>query len=383
MQESFKLINLISKSAGLNRRPNKDGVALTTSFRPNGLPAWIGSLPVKDHAEAVRLMLAYTPDIPLWIQLPAFREEGMIRQFLSGLPGVKYEDNRVFVDSASDEFNAELVFFFEDYLAVTGGEKRLEDSRFALTPDAAPGFFAFTEALDNLEKPPVAVKGQVTGPFTFATGMNDENGRAVFYHDQLRDAAVKLIALKAGWQVRQMKRFGVPVILFLDEPALAGYGSSAYISISREEVDACLAEVIEAVHAEGGLAGVHVCANAEWSIILDSAADIVSFDAYSYFDKFILYADQIRTFMDKGGIVAWGIVPTGSLEAVDKADLESLADLWEAEVKQLEALGIERADIIAQSLITPSCGTGSLPLDHALKVIALTRELSERIRSKS
>jgi len=31
-------------------------------------------------------------------------------------------------------------------------------------------------------------------------------------------------------------------------------------------------------------------------------------------------------------------------------------------------------------LITPSCGTGSLPLDIAEKVIRMTRELSEKIR---
>ncbi len=354
---------------------------MTTSFRPNGLPAWIGSLPVRDHDQAVRLMMEYTPDIPIWIQLPAFKKEGMIPQFLPGMPGLSQADDKVFINSVSDEFDGQLVSFFEDYLAISEDEKSLQDSRFALDADVAPGFFAFTEAMDALEKPPAAVKGQVTGPFTFTTGVVDENGRAIFYQDQLRDAAVKLIALKARWQVRQLKRYNVPVIMFLDEPALAGYGSSAFISISREEVDACLKEVIDAVHQEGGIAGVHVCANAEWSIILDSPADIVSFDAYSFFDKFILYAGQIRKFMDKGGIMAWGIVPTGSPEAVAEASLDSLAALWETEVRQLEALGIKRDDIIAQSLITPSCGTGSLALDQALKVITLTRELSDRIRN--
>ena len=34
---------------------------------------------------------------------------------------------------------------------------------------------------------------------------------------------------------------------------------------------------------EGGLVGVHVCANTDWSLVLDSSADIVSFDAYALF----------------------------------------------------------------------------------------------------
>jgi hypothetical protein len=77
----------------------------------------------------------------------------------------------------------------------------------------------------------VAIKGQVTGPITFGMGLKDHQGRAVYYDLNARDAAVKLLALKAAYQVRTFKAFGCPVIVFLDEPALAGYGSSEMISI--------------------------------------------------------------------------------------------------------------------------------------------------------
>ncbi len=174
----------------------------------------------------------------------------------------------------------------------------------------------------------------------------------------------------------------MPVIVFLDEPGLTGFGSSAFISVSKEDVVAALGEVIEAIHAEGALAGIHVCANAEWSLILDSAADIVSFDAYSFFDKFILYPEQIKRFINRGGILAWGIVPTGDIASIEKESVESLFVLWEKEVAQIEAIGIDRSIIIAQSLITPSCGTGALPLEAAMRVIGLTRDVSERIRYK-
>ncbi|MDO9265112.1 MAG: hypothetical protein Q7U02_14175, partial [Desulfosalsimonadaceae bacterium] len=186
--------------------------------------------------------------------------------------------------------------------------------------------------------------------------------------------------LKARWQVNQLKRYNAPVILFLDEPGLAGFGSSAFISVSRRDVAACLEEVMDAVHLEGGLAGVHVCANAEWPVILESSADIVSFDAYSFFDKFILYPKEIKKFLDAGKIIAWGIVPTGDIEAIQKETVDSLTALWESEVRQIENLGFDRRTILAQSLITPSCGTGSLPLDVAERVIRLTREVSERVR---
>jgi hypothetical protein len=351
-------------------------------FRPFALPTWIGSLPLEDHQEAVSLMAAYTPDIPLWIQLPRFKAEGMMRQFLSGLPGLRCTDERVFIQTAGDGFAQEMLAFYEEYMGVLEGRVPLADSRFNLSIQDAPGFFVFLEYLDRLPAPPVAVKGQISGPFTLGTGLADQDGRAIFYHDQMKDALVAGIALKARWQVDQLKPYGAPVMIFFDEPGLAGFGSSAFISISLADVEACLAEVMEAVHAEGGLAGIHVCANSEWSVILDSPADIVSFDAYLFFDKFMLYPEQIKKFINRGGILAWGIVPTADTSSIDKESEDSLVELWETQVRRIEARGIERSKIIAQSLITPSCGTGSLPLDCARRVVQMTRGVSEKIRNK-
>jgi len=356
---------------------------MTIDFTPRALPVWIGSLPLEDHERALAMMWAYTPEIPLWIQLPRLPQEGMIEQFLPGMPGLRARDGRTFIETGDDVFDGDLLAFFEEAMDVAQDLSLLNDSRFALTPDTAPGFFAFVRSLDARKTPPVAVKAQITGPFTFATSIADQDGRAIFYHDSLREAAITCIALKARWQVRQLKKHKVPVIVFLDEPGLAGFGSSAFISVSRRDVAACLEEVIAAVHSEGALAGVHVCANAEWPVILESSADIISFDAYSYFDKFILYPQQIKRFMEKGGIIAWGIVPTGDIAAAEKESVESLAVLWENEVNRLAgATGIPRARIMEKSLITPSCGTGSLPLDVAEKVVRMTKELSDKIRGQ-
>lgn len=355
---------------------------MKTEFKPSARPALIGSLPMDDHPAAVQLMSEYTPEIPLWIQLPGFAAEGMMAQFMPGMPAVARDGDKTYINTADENFDQALLAFFEDYMAIEEGTLDIADSRFALTDETAPGFFEFLRHLDSRQKPPAAVKGQVTGPFTFATGVVDDAGRAIFYDDQLRDAAVKLIAMKARWQVNQLKKYGVPVIVFLDEPGLAGFGSSAFISISRADVDQCLGEVISAIHAEGGIAGIHVCANSEWSIVLDSAADIASFDAYSFFDKFILYADQVKRFVSEGGILAWGIVPTGDGETIAKASVSSLFDLWKDEFRRTEALGLDRSIIYENSLITPSCGTGSLSLPDAKRVLELTRDLSERIREK-
>ncbi|MBU4504112.1 MAG: hypothetical protein KJ635_05390 [Proteobacteria bacterium] len=352
------------------------------NFQANGLPVLIGSLPMDDHTEAVKLVFRYTPEIPLWVQLPVYKEEGMIAQFLPGLPGLTIEKERAYIDTSTAGFGEDLLKFYEDYIAVVEGGGDLSGSRFALTKDGAAGFFEFTKQLKVVSVPLVAVKGQITGPVTFCTGMNDQNGKAIFYDEQIRDAAVKLLAQKARWQVRELSKFGVPVIIFFDEPALAGFGSSTFISITKDEVAKCFNEVIEAVHSEGGLAGIHVCANTDWSLVLGSSADIVSFDAYSFFDRFILYSDHIRKFVESGRILAWGIVPTSKTEDVEKETVDSLVIKWEDKARELENLGFDRSKILSQSLITPSCGTGSLSLENAKKVLRLTREVSDMLRRK-
>lgn len=349
-------------------------------LQPDCLPMLIGSIPLDDHPAASRLIMAYTPDIPLWVQLPVFEEEGMVPQFLPGLPGVVNRSGRRFIDTAAATFDDELLAFFEEYMAVSEEPNRLPASRFALTESTGRGVRALLDTLSRLVTPPKAVKGQVTGPVTFCTSVKDQDGRAIFYNETLRDAAVKHLALNARWQIRTLSGPACPVIVFIDEPALAGFGSSELISISKADILACLKEVVDAIHADGGLAGIHVCANTDWSLVLESGADIVNFDAYAYFDRFILYGSQIRDFLSAGNLLAWGIVPTLNPEEIRRETVDSLYAGWQERRSQVEALGIPSTAISHQSFITPSCGVGSLSLELAERVLTLTRDLSDRIR---
>lgn len=349
-------------------------------FKGEGRAVLIGSLPLNDHEEAIQLVLGHTPEIPIWVQLPVFREEGMMRQFLHGFPGLRLEPETVCIDTSSPAYDEDILRFYQTYMEVQAGEISLADSGFGLAEDTARGFYVLMEKLATLSAPPVAIKGQVTGPITLATGTKDEAGRAIFYNEQLRDVTVKLLGLKAQWQISELARFECPVIIFIDEPALAGFGSSEMISISRDQILACLEEVTQAIHALGALAGVHICANTDWSLVLESSVDIVNFDAYAYFDKFFLYRDQIVRFIVSGRNIAWGIVPTLNADDLANETADSLFADLNSKLDKFEKAGLDRTQIIEHSLITPSCGAGSLRLDLAQKVLRMTREISDRIR---
>lgn len=351
-------------------------------FKGNALPVLIGSLPINDHVEATDLILEYTPEVPLWVQLPVYPEEGMIAQFLPGIPGLVLEQGRTYVDTSGQGFEDDLLKFYEDYLAVTEEGAPIDNTRFALSTAVAKGFFALLDAMKSPARQPLALKGQITGPFTFATGLTDQNKRAAFYDERLLDVSVKTLAMKARWQAEKLSSMGVPAIVFLDEPALAGFGTSAFVTISREDVIRVLSEVIDAVHQAGGVAGVHVCANTDWSLILDSEADILSFDAYTYFDRLILYEKSLKSFFDQGRVLAWGIIPTSDSTDITRESVASLTARWDEQAGRLEALGIRRRQIFDQALITPSCGTGSLKPEEATRVLEMTRDVSRALRSR-
>jgi methionine synthase II (cobalamin-independent) len=353
---------------------------MSVPFKANGLPYLIGSLPHTDHLEAARLVWEFTPEIPLWVQLTRLPGENMIDQFLQGLPGLQTGSGKPAMDNAAEGFQAELLRFYEDYLAVQQNPAELDSSRFAVAAEGIRGLSVLLARLETLTAPPHAVKGQITGPFTLGTGLCDNRGRAVFYDPQLRDAVVKLLAMRARWQTRRLAAFGAPVILSIDEPVMAGFGSSEFIGISREDVAAGLSEVIDAVHQEGGLAGVHVCANTDWSLILESSADLVSFDAYAYFERFVLYREPLQRFLASGRLLAWGIVPTLDPQELVRASPDSLERRLSAQFEQVAALGFTRAQLLSQSLVTPACGMGSLPRELAMKALTLTREMSDRLR---
>ena len=355
----------------------------TKKITANGLPTLIGSLPAANHQQAMDWILEATPKIPLWPQLPAIPQERMLNQFIEGLPGIIEAEERTYFDINTDTFAAAQLSFYEDYLKVSENPGELLASRFKTSPERAAGLYLLAEQAQKIGGQLSAVKGQVTGPFTTLTGISDADMKLGYYDPTFRDIVVKGIAMKAAWQVAYLKQaYDVPILLFIDEPALAGLGSSSFIGVSVDDISQDLAEVTKAIHTSGGLAGVHVCANTDWNILLTSDIDILSFDAYSFFDKFITCKSLIHTFLERGSLIAWGIIPTAEPEHIEKETCDSLVSRWEKQAALLSGVDWDTKALLQQTIITPSCGTGSLSPELAKKVLRLTNEVSAELRTK-
>ncbi|MCE5243781.1 MAG: hypothetical protein ABFD98_19535 [Syntrophobacteraceae bacterium] len=351
-------------------------------WQANASATLVGSLPHRERRAAVDTVLRNIGDIPAWPQLSVYPAEQMMIQYLEGLPGLRNENGRITIEADTPEFDNELYAFYEEYLEIEAQTKDIDHSRFRMGPETAETFLLFLEALKSGGRPLRAVKGQVVGPFTLLAGLKDRNDRSVLYDERFQDIVPKHLAMKALWQIRRLSALGCPVIVFLDEPALAGFGSSAFISVSRELIQQLLEETIAVIHQADALAGIHVCANTDWLLAFHSSVDIINFDAYNYFDKFNLYRDDFHRFMEEGRIVAWGMVPTGEASLIEAETAAGLEDRWLRQVQDLVSPEVPLQKILSQSLFTPSCGCGSLSEAAALKVVELTRDLGTLMQNR-
>jgi len=306
---------------------------------PPGCVTGIGSLPFAGAEEAVAFVERASPLLPFWPQLPGRSSaESALTQFLGSAaelavprgvaPGLAVEPGH----SAA-------------FLAL------LRDGAAELSPEAASGFFAFEEALlRNEMDSALGLKGQITGPVTLATYIHD--GEEAYAEDGERTAILAaFLARAAAWQVRKLKRFGKPVLLFVDEPGLVTSGQGILESRQRHLVGA-LSDLFDAIRDAGGFAGLHCCGVFPYGILRRARPDVVSFDALGGLESFFASPD-VHAHLGSGGRVAYGLVPTRPDPRLHTA--EALFERWRTAAATF-ASPFATSELARSALITATCG---------------------------
>ncbi len=343
----------------------------------------IGSLPHDNPDEALKLVFDNFSDIPFWPQLAnVHRFEDMIIQYNQGIPGIRFdgENEKFYCDTLSDKFFEELEEFFLDYEAIIGQKNYENIDKYAITPPYSSAFEKFSEKLENYK----FAKGHVTGPFTWGTSLCDIEGNCSFYDETYREVLIKGITLKAVWQILQFraKNPEITPIIFIDEPVLSQYGTSAFVTVQRSDLVSALAEISGVIKDFGALSAVHCCGKADWSLLIDAGVDIINLDAYNYAQSLSVYADKIGEFLQNGGYIAWGMVPTLDKTALEGVTLDVLMKKFDKAVACLQYKGINPNLIYKQSLITPACGAGGLNKELAQKAMFLTGAFADNVAKK-
>ena len=128
--------------------------------------------------------------------------------------------------------------------------------------------------------------------------------------------------------------------------------------------------------------GVHLCGNPDWDFLLGMDLDILSLDVYSNGEVFASYASAIKKFLDRGGTLVWGMVPT-NFEPFEKETMESLETRLERS-GDTGKIGTGNPFLLSRSLLSPAtcCLVNPDREKTVEKGFRMIHELSGRLREK-
>jgi hypothetical protein len=250
-----------------------------------------------------------------------------------------------------------------------------------------PGYFDIGETYSvvyrkflglNLADRP-AIRGQLEGPISFGFNVKDQDDRPILFDDTVRPFMLEFMARRVSTQLTRLKGLNPNAFMFVDEPGLqflfsgmAGYSDQA----ARGDMEYFFS-MIERPR------GVHLCGNPDWDFLLGLDLDILSLDVYTNGGVFTSYAPGIRKFLDRGGVLSWGIVPT-NFEPFEKENIDSLETQLEDIWNRLQDKGIDRGFLLSRSLISPATcclvnPDGEKTVEMAFRIV---KKLSERLRER-
>ncbi|ABZ83567.1 conserved hypothetical protein [Heliomicrobium modesticaldum Ice1] len=384
----------------------------------------MGSLPVDSYAEAKALVAAGCPQAPHCPQLPAvcqedlLLEQGLAPWERAGLIR-RLPDGRPVVDRAADGF-ADALARFSRICGVgeCGVDEPIEwySNDESLFAQKSPNYRRFRQDLLERAWPGKVnwVKAQLAGPLTTARYVTDERGQSLLDDLQLRELVLASAALQASWMASDLRRLPWPVMIFVDEPGLSGVGrksddpagcaprgaaeldgaAGAGLGPIENRGDAdCDGNVVDvdlarrfvqtmaqAVGQTGALAGLHCCADTDWSLVLDSGVHVISFDACRHFEGIVRHAEAVARFLSRGGLLAWGLVPTEPSELA-VATTEGLLQKLAGQMAVMEDCGVSGDAMRRQLILTPACGYGLRTVAEAERAYHLLGQLASRLKN--
>ncbi len=332
----------------------------------NLLTTAMAIMPHRNVNQALELVLSL--DVPFWPQLPHLSYyEDMYVQASEHFPGIVLDLEKRTVRFSMEKFINE----FEETMAHFNEPEYLDVSE---TYSAVYNRFL---DLDLSDCP--AIRGQLEGPISFGFHVLDQDDRPILFNDTIRPFMIEFMAKRVNVQMNRLKNLNANAFMFIDEPglqflfsALSGYGDVA----AKGDMEVFFS-LIERPR------GVHLCGNPDWDFLLGLDLDILSLDVYSNGEVFVAYVQSIRRFLDRGGVIVWGIVPT-NFEPFEKEDLDSLekrlTQLWTFLANE----GIDRQFLLSRSMLSPATcclvnPDGEKTVEKAFKMI---QELSLRLREK-
>ncbi len=220
-------------------------------------------------------------------------------------------------------------------------------------------------------RPPKHVKVQVAGPLTLGVALVDAGMDAA--HAFPLGARVARAWAAALAELISSRLPDAGLVCFFDEPALVCW-RDAEGPIDREVATDLLSSALAACT---GVSGVHVCGHGDLRLALDAGPQVAHFDVAALdLDD----ATALSRFLDGGGWIAWGAIPTHRPVGEHPQPLwKALLDAW----CELTRRGCDPVQLRGQALVAPACGLAGHGVSQAERAMLLAREIGDRVHDQA
>jgi len=166
-----------------------------------------------------------------------------------------------------------------------------------------------------------------------------------------------------------------PQLVMIDEPALADLMRPDFPIPPDHAVDVMSSAMAALPHDV--VAGIHCNLQCDIATMLASGPAVISVPVA---DDLVDWAGYIDRFLDDGGVIAWGVVPTGGpIAAGADRYWRALSDVW----CELVRRGCDPVALRRQSMVTPGGGLEAHAVSVARRLARLTAEVAKRVRDQS
>ncbi|MBM7366859.1 vitamin-B12 independent methionine synthase [Gordonia hydrophobica] len=321
---------------------------------PTGVGTGIGSMPGTDPREAVRIA-AGEVDLPFLPELPA-RGVGAD---LIGRTGT------LLVDLPVDMVH-------RTYRLVDHPNSTTRRSRDWLRWDLD----AIEEHWETSDRRGGVVKVQACGPLTLSAHIELRGGHKIVKdRGAVRDVTASLTEGLREHVADVRRRLGADVVVQLDEPDAGRVIDGTVTPLTRldpirpipaPEAAELLQSMIDALDVPVLL---HSCHRPRWDLTSRLSGIALSLDVTDL--RPAVDYDPLGTFLDGGGVVAAGLVPSSEPAAPLHAEpvARELAAL-------IDRIGLPRAALRDNLLVTPTCGLAGATPDWATRALALSSQVA-------
>lgn len=324
---------------------------------------------VMPHTDVDRALdLAMSLDVPFWPQLPLYNFfEDMYVQASENFPGIILNIEKRTIRFSKEKFYEELPNVIENFE---------NEDLFDVSNKYSVVYHKFLEK--DLSSYP-AIRGQMEGPISFGFNIVDQDDRPILFDDEVRPFLYEFMAKRVNVQLKRLQEKNKNAFMFIDEPGLQFLFSalSGYSDVfARQDIDNFLAQIERP-------RGIHLCGNPDWDFLFGFDMEIASIDIYTNQKVIPLYGKSIKKFLERGGTIVWGIVPT-NYEHFEKEDINSLEklikDIWEVVLKS----GIEKDELLSNSMLSPAtcCLVNPDKEKTVERAFSVLKTLSEKLREE-